>query len=122
MRRSQYEKAEGLDHKFIRLASGRLITFWDSIRMVDAAINQLGRELSRAFKLASSEYDLESVEQRLDRIEERHRALREHLKRLRAVEAQRVKIAALRNTAGRTPEEAAAFLRKADELESQLPT
>lgn len=39
--------------------------------------------------------------------------------RLDATAAQRARIVALRNVDGRTPEEAAAFLAKADELERQ---
>lgn len=47
-------------------------------------------------------------------------AVRTHLDELRGNVTKRERIALLRNTDGRTPEEAAAFRRKADELEQAL--
>lgn len=105
--------------KFIRLGSGRIMSFWDAQGEADKSRTALGRHVSRMFKLAG-EYDMEWVESFVDDLESYVAALREEIKRLREVRAKRDRIASLRNVEGRTPEEAAEFLRKASELERQL--
>jgi hypothetical protein len=60
------------------------------------------------------------VERRVDDLEHYVAALRAHLGELHGKHSTRERIALLRDTSGRTPEEAEAFLRKADELERGL--
>lgn len=115
------EKVETIrGHKYIRLKTGRLITFWDALGAAEGAHSDLGRALSRAFKLADGEWDLERIAVRLDELTEHINAMRKHLEEVRGVRTKRERIALLRNTTGRSPEEAAAYRRKADELERQL--
>jgi hypothetical protein len=114
-------------HAFIRMKSGRHLTFWDCLGAAERADTDMHRAVSRAFKLALAEtdadireYDLERLEWFIDSLESYAGSLREHLGKHRTVHSKRERIALLRNVSGRTPEEAAEFLRKADELEAQL--
>lgn len=107
-------------HLFIRLKSGRHLTFWDVLVLLESAHTDLGRSFSRLFKLAADDWDLERIEHRLDAIEEHCAALRSHLDKARGKVTKQQRIALLRNVEGRTPEEAEAFLRKADQLENEL--
>lgn len=119
--RTAYERAEEIGgHLFIKLKTGRRITFWDAIRDAEGAHTAMGRGMSRAFKLAKDDWDWERIELRLDRIEDHTRALRKHLDEVRAKRSKHERIALLRNNAGRTPEEAELYNRKADELEAAL--
>lgn len=137
-RDTQYEQVETVDNglgptHFIRLKSGRQITYWDAMRAVESAATALGTGFSRLFKLAvaqgkegdgmfsmSQEYYLETLEYRIDQVEEHMAALRAYLEKLRGSQSKRDRIKALRNVEGRTPGEAAAFLAKADQLEREL--
>lgn len=119
--RTLYEKVETIHgHKYIRLGSGRLITFWNTLDAAERTHTTFVRHFSRAFKLADGEYDLEAIEWRLDKFETYIGAVRKHLEELRGKQSKRDRIALLRNTTGRTPEEAAAYLAKADQLEKEL--
>lgn len=126
--RTFYERVEETGgHKFIRLKSGRRLHFWDAIREVERADTDLSRAFSRAFKLAGTNsdpdlaaYELERLEDRVRRLEWYLGSLRTEIDRRLGVIGQRERIALLRNTNGRSPEEAAAFARKADELERRL--
>jgi hypothetical protein len=108
--------------KFIRLKSGRLLSFWDAITAGESAQSALVRAFSRSFKLAADDWDLERIEYRIDGLELWIAAVRAELEKRRGVQSQKERIALLRNTTGRTPEEAEAFLRKADELEERMST
>lgn len=107
-------------YRYIRLKSGRLVSFWDMVEVIERAQTDLGRALSRAIKLASDDWDLERVESRLDALDEHLGAVRAYLDEMRGNVTKRERIALLRNTTGRTPEEAEAFRQKADELERDL--
>lgn len=106
--------------KFIRLKSGRVITFWDARTAVENAHSALSLALSRAFKLTSDDYDLERLEWLVDNLETHIRAVRREIERRYSVKETEERIKHLRNVTGREPAEAAAFLKKADELEAQL--
>lgn len=108
-------------YKYIRLKSGRLLTFWDAIEAADRADTDLVRAVSRALKLATHDWDLERIEWFIDGLESWIGAVRGELEKRRGTKTQEERIALLRNTTGRTPEEAEAFRRKADELEARLP-
>ena len=100
---------------------------WDAEQGFKKAVNTMHTWASRAFHLAAAtpdpqirEYHLEHFEWELDNIETWLGYLREELQkqsgRLRVEE----RIALLRQVDGRTPEEAEAFRRKADELERKM--
>lgn len=118
---TRYERIEERNgYKFLRLKSGRLISFWDAHSAIESAHTTLGTAISRAFKLASDDYDLERLEWLVDTLDSHIGAIRKEIERRRGVRTQEERIKQLRNTAGRTPEEATAFIRKANELERQL--
>lgn len=125
-RRSTYDRVvEREGHKFIRLDSGRLLTFWDAMTQVERAHTALGTAISRCFKLLSSDrdvgdYDLERLEWKIDLLDSHIGAIRAEIAKRRSVQSKEERIALLRNTEGRTPEEAAEFNKKADELERRL--
>lgn len=108
-------------YKFITLSSGRKLTFSDAMSEAESAQTAFVRGISRGFKLMATEWDLDRLEERLRRMEEYVAACRHFLREREAEKDMHERIAALRNVEGRTPEEAAAYLRKADELERKLP-
>ena len=121
-RHSQYERVEtgpgGL--KFIRIKSGSKMFFWDAITAIERADTALHTAFSRAFGLAGDDWDVSRIESRIENLEYYLGVLRHELKKRHEKDALKERITALRNTTGRTPEEAEEFLRKADELEKKL--
>lgn len=97
-----------------------MLTFWDAVSDVERARTDLGRAFSRTFKLAREEWDMERVEWLVESLEDYAVALRVHLESNRGTQTVRERIALLRNTDGRTLEEAETFRAKADELERRL--
>lgn len=119
--RRMHERVEELrGYRYIRLKSGRRISFWDAIRAAEVAETDLGRAVSRVFKLVDDDYDLERLEWFVENLERYLGAIRREIEKRRGVKTQEERIALLRNTSGRTPEEAVVFRRKADELERRL--
>lgn len=125
--RTFYERVETFrSFHYIRLKSGRRITFWDALKAADRAETDLVRAFSRAFKLASAvggedgDWDLERVQWFVEGVQRWCEAALETIAEKRGVRSQEERIALLRNTSGRTPEEAEMFKRKADELEARL--
>lgn len=119
-RRTLYEKVEERNgYKYIRLKSGRLLGFIDASNEMERAETAMQTAFSRMFKLYG-QYDFEWLERRVERLEEYTSALRAEIERLKGTEKERERIAALRQTKGRTPEEIATFSLKADELEARL--
>lgn len=127
------DKVEESEHgfKYLRMPSGKLYSFQDAIHSADLAESAFARAISRAFKLrpdwtgesdraAYREMDFERIEWALDGMAAYLASAREYLDQQRGVKSQEDRIALLRNTQGRTPEEAAAFHQKADELERKL--
>jgi uncharacterized small protein (DUF1192 family) len=125
-RSSQYDRVEetasflGGTYKFIKLKSGRRMTFWDAMDEAEKADTALTTAISRCFKLADGDYDLERIEWKIDKLESYIGALRKYLEELQGVKEVEERIALLRNVTGREPEEAKRFLAKADELEAKL--
>jgi hypothetical protein len=123
---TRYEKVEERNgFRFVRLKSGRLFGFWDARADAEKAESDMHRASSRMFKLISSDpelgdWDLERIESFFDNIESWIRAVRKEIERRRGTMKAEDRIARLRNTTGRTPEEAALFRKKADELERGL--
>lgn len=129
---TRWEKVEEIHgHRFIRLKpgrrqkEGRLISYWDARNAADRADTDLVRAVSRCFKLISSDrelggWDLENLEWFIHRVHEWIHAVEAEIKKRQGVQTVEERIALLRNVSGRSPEEAAAFTRKADELEERL--
>lgn len=114
-------------HKFITLQSGRRITFEDSRSMAQAGLSSLTTAVARMFKLARhddrdiDEWNLERIDSFVETLEDYvTNVLRPEIDKLLGVKTQEERIALLRNTTGRTPDEAAEFERKADQLEKRL--
>lgn len=127
--RTFYERVEKRGgFKFIRLKSGRMITFSEAHGFAKAAESALATAVSRMFKLAGptsgdpelTDWDLERIEWFIDEVASYLTAVRTEIEKRRGVKSQEERIALLRNVGGRSPEEAAAFTRKADELERRL--
>lgn len=117
----EYDRLEEHNgYKFIRLNTGRLMSFWEMMTRADRDFTAFARAVSRCFKLVGDDYDLERLEDRVEQMEEYARSLREEITKRYHYKNQRERIAALRNVKGRTTAEAAAFLAKADELERKL--
>lgn len=119
--------------KYLRMPSGKLYSFEEAIHQADLAETAFARAISRAFRLrpdwpgepdraAYREDDFERIEWALESMEAYLTSAREYLDEQRGVKTQEERIALLRNTSGRTPEEAEAFRKKADELEGKLRT
>lgn len=123
-RRTLYERAVQLrGHWYIHIKGGRLIGFWDAMREAERGETTVHRGVSRAFKLAKAkgdDYELERLEWFIEKVEDYVRSVKGAIAEQRSYRTEEERIAALRNTAGRTPEEAAAFTAKADELEQRL--
>lgn len=126
--RTLYERVERIrGYNYIRNKAGDLLGFWDTLTAVDRAHTALATAMSRAFKLAIANakddpdhYDLERLDSALWNLEDYLRHMRGELDREMGVVGLRERIALLRNVDGRTPEEAEAFRRKADELQQRL--
>jgi hypothetical protein len=113
-----YERPETINGiKFIRMKTGRLVSMWDLMRLIDAAHSDFSRSVSRMFKVVSDDYDMEWLERQLESMEDYIAAVREEIAKQRKAWGKQERIKKLRNVQGRTPEEAAAFIQKADELE-----
>lgn len=131
MRRSRhsyyYDRVEKVGQfKYIKLKSGRMLSWTDTLTAIDYAHTALATAISRCFKLLPDkdvewyEYDLEMLEWKIDHLESHIGAVRKEIEKLRGVKSKEERIALLRSTSGRTPEEAELFHRKADELEKKM--
>lgn len=114
------EVVEKLGFKYIKLRTGRFLTYWDCLAQARSGRTALVTGVSRAFKTAREDYDLMTLEWLLDEVDEYVAHVRSLIEERRGVQTKQERIALLRNTTGRTPEEAAAFHRKADQLEAEL--
>lgn len=122
MTRSEYEKIH-VGHggfKHLRLRSGRRVTFLDAEREMKDARQSLVRWTSRAFKLATQDWDEESLRWFIDDMETLVAAWKAEIEKRAGVATKKERIAQLREVAGRTDEERAIYLAKADELEREL--
>jgi len=125
-----YERVNVTDNgfKYITLKSGRRAMFHNAKWEVERHMTPLIRWTSRMFKLISdnrefSESEWDQLDWKLFEIESWVKAVREHYEKARGVAqkeySKQDRIQALRQIAGRTPEEAAMFLAKADQLEKE---
>lgn len=106
--------------------TGKPVKWWDAhtkVKSLNSSLELWVRRMIATSQNDDSEmwgYYLESVELALDSLSEDIARWRELLESERARIRKREQIANLRNTAGRSPAEAAEFHRKADELEAQV--
>lgn len=116
-----YERVvEQRGFKYIKLKSGRLIGYWEARTLADAGYTDMSRSVSRALKLTDDDYELERLEWFIEDVQRYCRHVLEEIEKRRGIKTKEERIAKLRNTDGRTPAEAEAFRRKADELEAAL--
>lgn len=133
---TRYEKVQtktnflGGKVKFIQLRSKREVTFLDAFDELNDHRTSLIRWLTRCDKLSeggSADYESKNYDWDRSRFENFVEELgylvdawRENIVKTEEEKPVREKIAALRNTTGRTEEEIEIFLAKADELEKKL--
>lgn len=111
--------------KYIKLSkTGRVFSYHEAQKQVDKGFNMVTRWLLRIVQIVpeSTDYDLdeyywERIDDYADRLEILAERIREEVRKHLKVRSKQERIKALRNVTGRTPEEAAIFLAKADELE-----
>ena len=109
-----YEKVHTInDLKFLTLKSGRQVMFWNAKDEADDHYSSMVRWVSRMFKLANDESDLNRIDNFVWHLESL-------VERLNVRKSKEERIAQLRDVSGRTPEEAALYLAKADQLEAEL--
>lgn len=101
------------------------MSWLDAMNDAERARTALSTAVSRCFKLLNenreiADWDLERIEWFIDNLDSYTGAIRKEIEKRRGVQSKEDRIALLRNTEGRTPEEAAEFHRKADELEQRL--
>lgn len=106
--------------KFMRIQTGRLLTFWECMAQAERGRTAFATGFSRAFKTAGEDWDLERLEWLLDEMDSYVAHVRQEIEKRRGIKTKQERIALLRNTAGRTPEEAEMYRRKADQLEAEL--
>jgi hypothetical protein len=113
-------------YRYVQLPS-RTVFMWDALDDAKKAMTPFRRHINRAFKLVHPTdmemrtYDLERLDWFVDDIEEFARLLRADIDKLRGPDLnKRRRIELQRNNKGRTPEEAAAFAAKADQLEKEM--
>lgn len=102
------------------LPSGRRVFFIDAEREFSHRLTDTRRWLTRLANLAQSEWEAEYLEGRVTALEELAQFAREDLTRSERLRRDRIRAGALRETAGRTPQEAAAFKAKAEEIETRI--
>jgi hypothetical protein len=117
-----YEKVHQTTNgfKYLELKSGRRVMFWDAKNEADDHYSSMIRWVSRMFKLANDESDLNRIDNFVWHLESLVGAYRAELERLNVRKSKEERIAQLRDVSGRTPEEAALYLAKADQLEAEL--
>lgn len=96
---------------------GREIHFRDAHKQAKTNLHGFMRWMSRAGKLALADYEQEELRWLVDDLTQYAHIWEEQIEDLKKRKAKQEKVDALRNVAGREPEEAATYLAKADELE-----
>lgn len=98
-----------------------MVTFLNVLDAAESAHASVMRAMSRAFKLVGDdEYNLERLQWFVENLRDYVSCLEAEIEKHRGVKTQEQRIALLRNTTGRTPEEAQLYQRKADELATLL--
>lgn len=117
------EKVEAINgFKYMMLETGRRVWFSDALSEAEKGHRKTSRWLSRACDLVGDEYtdlDEERLDWFLDDIQHFINAHRKAQRERMIRHSRKDRISKLRNTAGRTEEERALYLAKADQLEQQ---
>jgi len=110
--------------KFIRLKSGRHVSFYDAKREAKSGLTILWRSVARMGAVAQPfdgdfDIDWEQIEWMLDDVQAFVNLWRKEVEKRTGQRTRQERIDHLRLVAGRTPEEAALYRAKADELERE---
>jgi hypothetical protein len=112
--------------RYYESAAGIGYTHFECERRLVAAKNAMERWFSRALRTRTTsgdaeqdQYELQQLRWVADEITEYAEVIQRELDRLEGVDRKAERVKALRSVEGRTPEEAAAFLAKAAQLESE---
>lgn len=113
--------SEGFTFRYYESASGKHYTNFDCERRLSAAKNAMERWFSRTIRTRTmaaeqDDFDLQRLRWVADDIAMYAAHIQRELDRLEGVDRKAERIKALRVVEGRSPEEAALFLAKADEL------
>lgn len=121
-------KNDGYTFRYWRSPKGKVYTNFDCERRFESAIWAVSRWFARTVRTRTTSPDAEAnrddlrtVRWKLDKLSEHVLMMQAQLDDLEGVDRTQERITQLRQIAGRTPEEAAAYLAKADELEHQQP-
>lgn len=116
---------DGYTFRYYESQGGTRYTHYDCERRLTAAKNAMYRWFSRTLKTRTDSGDAEQNSYELKRLRwiaeevaQYAEVMQRELDRLEGTDRLAERVKALRQVAGRTPEEAAAYLAKADALES----
>lgn len=113
----------GYTFRYYESKGGKRYTHHDCERRLEAAQAAMERWFSRAIRTlttqgnAEDRYELERLRYVADDIAEYAAVIQREIDRLEGVDRRAERVRALRSVEGRTPEEAAVYLAKADQLE-----
>jgi len=114
---------DGYTFRYYESKGGKRYSHFDCERRLEAATNAMQRWFSRAIRTRTTQgdaeqdrYELERLRSAADELAEYAAIVQRELDRLEGVDRKAERVKALRMVEGRTPEEAAAFLAKADQL------
>jgi len=111
--------ADDFTFRYYESAAGKRYTHYECERRLDAAKNAMERWFSRTLRTRTTpcDTDLQHLRWIADDIAEYGATVQRELDRLEGVDRKAERIKMLRSVEGRTPEEAAVYLAKADELD-----
>lgn len=119
--------SEGFTFRYFESATGTQYTHYDCERRLKAAMSAIERWFSRALRTRTTSDDPELDRQQLrdlwyeaDALAEYVAVIQVEIDRLEGVDRKTERITALRMVEGRTQEEAALFLAKANQLEEDV--
>lgn len=117
---------EGFTFRFYESEKGTRYTHYDCERRLKAAANGLYRWFSRTLKTRTTsgdaeqdKYDLQRLRWIAAEVAEYVAVIQRELDRLEGVDRTSERVKALREVTGRTPEETALFLAKAEQIEAR---
>lgn len=119
--------SDGFTFRYYESAAGKQYTHYECERRLDAAKNAMERWFSRTIRTRTMTgdaeqdgFDLQRLRWVADDIAMYAAHIQRELDRLEGVDRKAERIKALRVVEGRSPEEAALFLAKADELAGKV--
>ncbi len=115
---------DGYVFRYWQSDKGTTYTNYDCERRLESAISAVSRWFSRTVRTRTTTpnadyHNVETLRWKLERLTEHVQMMLTQLDDLEGVDRKRERIKSLREVMGRTPQEAAAFLAKADELERE---